>query len=207
MASPRTMQLAPQYKDVVREVSFAVVSMSVSLVAVFIPILFMGGIIGRLFREFAVTLSVSIGVSAVLSLTLTAMMCAHLLRPEPKPEERSKLYRWSESAFEGAIALYDRGLKIVLRHELTTLLVTIATVVVTALLAIDVPKGFFPQQDTGAILGVTEAAADVSFPKMMELQRAAADNTARNAAQSPSRETTPLAGYHSHQCRLEATRG
>jgi multidrug efflux pump len=157
------------------QIGFTIVSLTVSLVAVLIPLLFMGGLIGRLFREFAVTLSVSIGVSAVLSLTLTAMMCAHLLRPEPKPEERSKLYRWSEKAFEDAIALYDRGLKIVLRHEFLTLLVTIATVVVTAILAIDVPKGFFPQQDTGAILGVTEASADVSFPKMMELQREAAE--------------------------------
>jgi multidrug efflux pump len=159
------------------QIGFTIVSLTVSLVAVLIPLLFMGGLIGRLFREFAVTLSVSIGVSAILSLTLTAMMSAHLLRPEPKPEERSALYRWSEKAFDDAIALYDRGLKVVLRHELPTLLVTIATVVLTVILAIDVPKGFFPQQDTGAVLGVTQAAADVSFPKMMDLQRAAAEVT------------------------------
>src|SRR6202035_4818823 len=96
------------------QIGFTIVSLTVSLVAVLIPLLFMGGLIGRLFREFAVTLAVSIGVSALLSLTLTPMMCAHLLRPEPKPHERSALYRFSERAFEGAIAFYDRGLKLVL---------------------------------------------------------------------------------------------
>ncbi|HXX69165.1 MAG TPA: multidrug efflux RND transporter permease subunit [Polyangiaceae bacterium] len=160
------------------QIGFTIVSLTVSLVAVLIPLLFMGGLIGRLFREFAVTLAASIAVSAVLSLTLTAMMCAHLLRPEPKAEERSKLYRWSESAFDSAIGFYDRGLKVVLRNKLATLIVTIATLVVTILLAIDVPKGFFPQQDTGSILGVTEASPDVSFPKMMDLQRTAADAVA-----------------------------
>ncbi|MGD0673846.1 MAG: multidrug efflux RND transporter permease subunit [Polyangiaceae bacterium] len=157
------------------QIGFTIVSLTVSLVAVLIPLLFMGGLIGRLFREFAVTLAASIGVSALLSLTLTAMMCAHLLRPEPKAEERGKLYRWSEEAFESAIAFYDRGLKFVMRHQLATLVVTLATVGLTVILAIDVPKGFFPQQDTGAILGVTEASPDVSFPKMMGLQRTAAD--------------------------------
>jgi multidrug efflux pump len=157
------------------QIGFTIVSLTVSLVAVLIPLLFMGGLIGRLFREFAVTLAVSIGVSAVLSLTLTPMMCAHLLKPEPKEHERSALYRASERAFEGAIAFYDRGLQVVLRHKFTTLVVTIATLGVTALLAVVVPKGFFPQQDTGMLLGVSEAAADVSFPKMMELQRGLAD--------------------------------
>jgi multidrug efflux pump len=157
------------------QIGFTIVSLTVSLVAVLIPLLFMGGLIGRLFREFAVTLAVSIGVSAVLSLTLTPMMCAHLLRPEPKASERGRLYMLSERAFEGALAFYDRGLRLVLRHRLTTLLVTLGTLGLTVALAIWVPKGFFPQQDTGMLLGVTEAAPDVSFPKMMELQRSVAD--------------------------------
>jgi multidrug efflux pump len=157
------------------QIGFTIVSLTVSLVAVLIPLLFMGGLIGRLFREFAVTLAASIGVSALLSLTLTPMMCAYLLRPEPRENERSALYRWSERAFESAIAFYDRGLKLVFRHKLLTLLVTIATLGLTILLAVLVPKGFFPQQDTGALLGVSEAAPDVSFPKMMDLQRALAD--------------------------------
>jgi multidrug efflux pump len=157
------------------QIGFTIVSLTVSLVAVLIPLLFMGGLIGRLFREFAVTLAASIGVSALLSLTLTPMMCAYLLRPEPRQNERSALYRWSERAFESAIAFYDRGLKLVFRHKLLTLLVTIATLGLTILLAVLVPKGFFPQQDTGALLGVSEAAPDVSFPKMMDLQRALAD--------------------------------
>ncbi len=157
------------------QIGFTIVSLTVSLVAVLIPLLFMGGLIGRLFREFAVTLAASIGVSALLSLTLTAMMSAYLLRPEPKVHERGALYRWSERGFDAAIAVYDRGLRFVLEHKLATLLVTIGTLALTVFLAIDVPKGFFPQQDTGAILGVTEASPDVSFPKMMDLQRAAAD--------------------------------
>jgi multidrug efflux pump len=157
------------------QIGFTIVSLTVSLIAVLIPLLFMGGLIGRLFREFAVTLAASIGVSALLSLTLTPMMCAHLLRPEPKQHERGALYNLSERAFEGAIAFYDRGLKLVLRHKRTTLFVTIATLGLTILLAILVPKGFFPQQDTGMLLGVSEAAPDVSFPKMMGLQRALAD--------------------------------
>jgi multidrug efflux pump len=152
------------------QIGFTIVSLTVSLVAVLIPLLFMGGLIGRLFREFAVTLAVSIGVSALLSLTLTPMMCAHLLRPEPKEHERGTLYRWSEAAFEGMIAFYDRGLRVVFRYKLVTLLVTLATLGLTAVMAWYVPKGFFPQQDTGMLLGISEAAPDVSFPEMMKLQ-------------------------------------
>jgi multidrug efflux pump len=176
------------------QIGFTIVSLTVSLVAVLIPLLFMGGLVGRLFREFAVTLAVSIGVSALLSLTLTPMMCAHLLRvpharaeresgrnenvPHARAERESghgAVYRWSERAFEQAIAFYDWGLRVVLRHKRTTLLATVATVGVTVVLALLVPKGFFPQQDTGVILGISEAAPDVSFPKMMALQRALAD--------------------------------
>jgi len=157
------------------QIGFTIVSLTVSLVAVLIPLLFMGGLIGRLFREFAVTLAASIGVSALLSLTLTPMMCAHLLRPEPKEHERSALYRWSERVFEGAIAFYDRGLRFVLAHQRATLLVTVGTLVLTLGMAWYVPKGFFPQQDTGMLLGVSEASPDVSFPRMMELQQEVAD--------------------------------
>jgi multidrug efflux pump len=157
------------------QIGFTIVSLTVSLVAVLIPLLFMGGLIGRLFREFAVTLAASIGVSALLSLTLTPMMCAHLLRPEPPEHQRGAVYRWSEHVLTAAIASYERGLRFVMRHKPATLAATIATLVLTLVLAIRVPKGFFPQQDTGALLGVSAAAADVSFPKMMELQRSLAD--------------------------------
>ncbi|MGH7435019.1 MAG: efflux RND transporter permease subunit, partial [Polyangiaceae bacterium] len=157
------------------QIGFTIVSLTVSLVAVLIPLLFMGGLIGRLFREFAVTLAVSIGVSALLSLTLTPMMCAFLLKRERPVSERGRMFHLSERAFEGAIAFYDRGLKLVLRHRFSTLLVTIGTLATTVALAMWIPKGFFPLQDTGMLLGVTEAAPDVSFPKMMELQRQAAD--------------------------------
>ncbi len=152
------------------QIGFTIVSLTVSLVAVLIPLLFMGGLIGRLFREFAVTLAVSIGVSALLSLTLTPMMCAYLLRPEPPSHQRGALFHASERAFEGLIAFYDRGLRVVLRHKLATLVVTVATLGLTVAMALWIPKGFFPQQDTGMILGITAAAPDVSFPKMMALQ-------------------------------------
>jgi len=158
-----------------KQIGFTIVSLTVSLIAVLIPLLFMGGIVGRLFREFAVTLSVAIGVSALLSLTLTPMMCAFLLRPEPPLSQRGAFHRWSERAFEGLVALYDRGLKWVLRHQQTTLLATIATLLFTLFVAWIVPKGFFPQQDTGLIVGVTEAGPDVSFPRMMELETQISD--------------------------------
>ena len=158
-----------------KQIGFTIVSLTVSLIAVLIPLLFMGGIVGRLFREFAVTLSVAIGVSALLSLTLTPMMCAYLLRPEPPLSERGAFHRWSERAFDGLVALYDRGLKWVLKHQRTTLIATIATLVLTLFIAWVVPKGFFPQQDTGLIVGVTEAAPDVSFPHMMDLEQRISD--------------------------------
>ncbi|HTQ07398.1 MAG TPA: multidrug efflux RND transporter permease subunit [Polyangiaceae bacterium] len=170
------------------QIGFTIVSLTVSLVAVLIPLLFMGGLIGRLFREFAVTLAVSIGVSALLSLTLTPMMCAWLLKPHvhPKPGEKEHgpmaWFAWSERAFDHAIAFYDWGLKIVLKHRLTTLFVTIATLGVTVALAFGVPKGFFPQQDTGMLLGVSEAAPDVSFSRMMELQTQLADIVLKDPA-------------------------
>jgi len=158
-----------------KQIGFTIVSLTVSLIAVLIPLLFMTGVIGRLFREFAITLSVAIAVSALLSLTLTPMMCAHLLKPEPKAEERGALYRMSERGFEATIDFYNRTLTWVLKHQLATLLVTIGTVAFTAYLAFIIPKGFFPQQDTGLLLGVSEASAEVSFPRMMDLQRRLAE--------------------------------
>ena len=154
------------------QIGFTIVSLTVSLVAVLIPLLFMGGIIGRLFREFAVTLSIAIGVSAVLSLTLTAMMCAHLLKAHEKPTKFAEL---TERGFDWMVRGYDHGLKWVLNHQFLTLVVTIATVALTGLLAVVIPKGFFPQQDTGLVIGVSEAPADVSFGRMMERQRKAAE--------------------------------
>src|SRR4051812_2686026 len=159
-----------------KQIGFTIVSLTVSLVAVLIPLLFMGGLIGRLFREFAVTLAIAIGVSAVLSLTLTAMMCAHLLKPHSE-EKQSRLERASEHAFEWMIAKYGVGVDWVLRHQFLTLVVTIATVVLTAFLALVIPKGFFPLQDTGLIVGVTEAGPDVSFSRMMGLQQQVAEVT------------------------------
>jgi multidrug efflux pump len=153
-----------------KQIGFTIVSLTVSLVAVLIPLLFMGGVLGRLFREFAVTLAIAIGVSAVLSLTLTPMMCGHMLRREPPPNERGALFRLSERAFDWMVEVYDRGLRWVLEHQRTTLVVTIGTAVLTGLLTVVVPKGFFPVQDTGLLTGITEAAPDVSFPRMMTLQ-------------------------------------
>src|SRR5438874_7756950 len=157
-----------------KQIGFTIVSLTVSLVAVLIPLLFMGGIIGRLFREFAVTLSIAIGVSAILSLTLTAMMCAHLLKPHGE-ERESRIARAFEAGFASMLRVYQRGLKWVLAHQPLTLAVTIATLGLTAFLAIVIPKGFFPLQDTGLIVGVTEAGPDVSFPRMMGLQQQLAE--------------------------------
>jgi len=157
-----------------KQIGFTIVSLTVSLVAVLIPLLFMGGIIGRLFREFAVTLAVAIGVSAVLSLTLTAMMCAHVLKPHAE-EKQTRFTRFTERQWERLARLYDRGLKWVLDHQALTLAVTIGTLVFTFLLALAIPKGFFPQQDTGLIIGISEASPDASFTRMIDRQRALAD--------------------------------
>jgi multidrug efflux pump len=156
------------------QIGFTILSLTVSLIAVLIPLLFMGDIVGRLFREFAVTLAVTIIVSAFVSLTLTPMMSAKLLRHQ-KEEEQSWFYRKSEHAFNSIIAFYGRTLRFVLRYRTTTLLVTAATLVGTILLYIYVPKGFFPVQDAGVILGVSEGPQDVSFAAMSQRQRALAD--------------------------------
>jgi len=152
------------------QIGFTIVSLTVSLIAVLIPLLFMGDIVGRLFREFAVTLAVTILVSAFVSLTLTPMMSARLLKSKADHKE-GRFYQWSERMYERVIAGYGRTLKWVLQHQTTTLVVTAATLVLTLLLYIVVPKGFFPVQDTGVILGISEAPQDVSFSAMSQRQQ------------------------------------
>ena len=149
------------------EIGFTVISMSVSLVAVFIPLLMMGGIVGRLFREFAVTLSIAIGVSLLVSLTTTPTMCAKFLRP-PKNEQRNYFYRGSEWVFEKLLLTYRHSLTWVLDHQPVTLVVTILVACLSVFLYIKVPKGFFPQQDTGRIMGGVMAAQDISFQSMSD---------------------------------------
>jgi multidrug efflux pump len=150
------------------EIGFTVLSMSTSLVAVFIPLLLMGGIVGRLFREFAVTLSIAIGVSLLVSLTTTPTMCAKFLRPPAKDEKRNHFYRASEWVFDKTLAAYRHGLRWVLDYQLVTLVVTILVACLSVYLYIQVPKGFFPQQDTGRIMGSVQAAQDISFQAMRD---------------------------------------
>jgi multidrug efflux pump len=151
-----------------REVGFTVLSMSFSLIAVFIPILLMGGIVGRLFREFAVTLSAAILISLVISLTTTPMMCARLLRAQPKEEERGRLAQWSERAFVAMHGGYRRSLDWALAHSRIMLLVLLATVGLNIYLYNIVPKGFFPQQDTGRLTGNIQADQSISFQAMRD---------------------------------------
>jgi multidrug efflux pump len=150
-----------------REIGFTVVSISVSLVAVFIPILLMGGIVGRLFREFAVTLSTAVAVSMIISLTTTPMMCAKLLRPESE-EHRGRFYRASQKVFDCTLARYSVGLKWVLRHSRLTLAIALVTVGLSVYLFLIIPKGFFPQQDTGRLMGALLADQDTSFQAMRD---------------------------------------
>ena len=161
------------------QIGFTIVSLTVSLIAVLIPLLFMGDIVGRLFREFAVTLAVTILVSAVVSLTLTPMMCAKLLKPKDS-NRQSHFYRVSEGYFNRVIAFYGRTLKVVLQHQTATLLVTVATLVATLLLYVYVPKGFFPVQDTGVIMGISEAGQNISFTAMAQKQQALASVILKN---------------------------
>jgi multidrug efflux pump len=156
------------------QIGFTIVSLSVSLIAVLIPLLFMGDVVGRLFREFAVTLAVTILVSAVVSLTLTPMMCSKLLHRKPEAQQ-GRLYRASEHAFQWIINTYGKTLAFVLRHQTETLVIAVLTLVATILLYIYVPKGFFPVQDTGVIMGVSEAPQTVSFDAMSKRQQALAD--------------------------------
>ncbi len=153
------------------QIGFTIVSLTISLIAVLIPLLFMGDIVGRLFREFAVTLAVTILVSAVVSLTLTPMMCAKLLRYK-REDQRSRFYHASERAFNSVINFYGRTLQVVLRYRTLTLLAAAATLGFTVYLFMVIPKGFFPIQDTGVIQGISEAAQTVSFKQMSQEQQA-----------------------------------
>ncbi len=155
------------------QIGFTILSLTVSLIAVLIPLLFMGDIVGRLFREFAVTLAITILVSAVVSLTLTPMMGAKLLKHTPDSEQ-GVFYRKSEEFFQASIAAYGRGVKFVLGHQVITLLVTLATFALTLYLYIIVPKGFFPVQDTGVLLAITESPQSISFSAMADRQQAVA---------------------------------
>jgi multidrug efflux pump len=152
-----------------KEIGFTIVSITISLLAVFVPILAMGGIVGRLFREFAVTLSAAIAVSALVSLTLTPMMCSRMLRSEAKVKH-GRLYVASERGFDAMLRFYERGLRWALRHEITMLVVTVLTIAVNVALFAYVPKGLFPQQDTGLLMATTEASQDASYPEMFKLQ-------------------------------------
>jgi len=152
------------------QIGFTILSLTVSLIAVLIPLLFMGDVVGRLFREFAVTLAVTIIVSAVVSLTLTPMMSARILRHNPK-EQQGRVYQFTERAFAGMIAFYGRTLKVVLRHQTITLLVALTTLVLTVFLYIIIPKGFFPVQDTGVIQGISQAPQTIGSKAMAEKQQ------------------------------------
>jgi len=152
------------------QIGFTIMSLTVSLIAVLIPLLFMGDVIGRLFREFAVTLAATIIISAVVSLTLTPMMCSRILRHNPE-DKQTKFYRVSERGFENLIGFYGRTLTVVLRHKTATLMVAVATLATTIGLYIFIPKGFFPVQDTGVIQAISEASQSISFDGMAQKQQ------------------------------------
>ena len=154
-----------------KQIGFTLISLTLSLIAVLIPLLFMADVVGRLFREFAITLAVAILISLVVSLTLTPMMCARLLKAEPKPEEQGRFYRASGAFIDWMIAEYGRMLQWVLKHQPLTLLVAIGTLVLTVFLYMVVPKGFFPVQDTGVIQGISEAPQSISFSAMSQRQQ------------------------------------
>ncbi len=162
------------------EIGFTIVSITLSLIAVFIPLFLMGGYVGLLFREFAVTVSVSLVLSLLISLTLTPMMCSRLLKSERK--QHGWLYRMSERGFDGLLHAYEAGLKIVLRHQFITLMAMFGTIALTGYLYVVIPKGFFPEQDTGLIIGLSEAAQDISFQAMEQRQQALIDTIMRDPA-------------------------
>ncbi len=169
------------------QIGFTILSLTVSLIAVLIPLLFMGDVVGRLFREFAVTLAVTIVFSAVVSLTLTPMMSARILRHEPE-ETKARIYQATQNAFDGMIAFYGRTLKFVLRYQTITLLVALATLMLTIFLYIIIPKGFFPVQDTGVIQGISQAPQEIGSramaAKQLELTKAVLDDPAVESVSS-----------------------
>jgi hydrophobe/amphiphile efflux-1 (HAE1) family protein len=156
------------------EIGFTIVSITVSLIAVFIPLFLMGGYVGKLFQEFAITITASLILSLIISLTLTPMMCARLLRDQSH-KQHGRLYLFFERGFDALLTLYARGLRVAIRHRLVTLIIMLSTIALTGYLYVIIPKGFFPQQDTGQIVGITEASQDISFPAMVERQQALVD--------------------------------
>jgi hydrophobe/amphiphile efflux-1 (HAE1) family protein len=156
-----------------QEISFTIVSITVSLIAVFIPLLFMSGIVGRLFREFGVVVTVAVALSALIALTLSPMM-ASLVLQDPKTARHGPLYRWSESAFERLIHGYERGLEFTLRHQRPTMVLNLLLIVLSGWMFYAMPKGFFPQEDTGLLFGFSQADPDISFPGMSDRQEALA---------------------------------
>ncbi len=165
-----------------REIGFTIVSITFSLIAVFIPVLLMGGMVGRVFREFAVTIAVAIITSGFVSLTLTPMLCARVLKGDHGEEKQNFVLRWFEALFERMASAYQWSLDRVLRYKLVMLVVTICTIAGTIWLYIVVPKGFFPTEDTGYAIGITEANTDIGFPAMVKLQRQVADLVRKDAA-------------------------
>jgi HAE1 family hydrophobic/amphiphilic exporter-1 len=155
-------------------IGFTILSMTLSLTAVFVPVLFMGGIVGRLFHEFAVTIGVAILLSGFISLSLTPMLCSRFLKPHEKGEKHGRVYRVTEKAFDRTLALYERTLKFVLRHGTATLVMSLAILVATVVLFVRIPKGFLPSEDIGQVFGFTEAAQGISFSEMKEHQKAVA---------------------------------
>ena len=158
-----------------REISFTIISITVSLIAVFIPVLLMGGIVGRVFREFAVTISVAIIISGFVSLTLTPMLCARVLRGHRQGERENAVLRLFERLFQAMLDTYQWTLDRVLAYKFVTLMLTVATIVGTVGLYVVVPKGFFPNEDTGYLIGITEGKTDIAFPAMVERQRKVAE--------------------------------
>jgi hydrophobe/amphiphile efflux-1 (HAE1) family protein len=165
-----------------KQIGFTVLSMSISLVAVFIPLLFMGGLIGRQFHEFSVTLSIAILISGIVSLTVTPMLCSRLIKEEHPGQLSGRFYRVTEGIFNRMLGFYSRTLRWVLKHSFLMLLVTVVTICLTIWLYGIVPKGFFPQQDTGTIMGITEGAQDISFDAMVEKQNQVTDVVKRDPA-------------------------
>jgi multidrug efflux pump len=165
------------------QIGFTIISLTVSLIAVLIPLLFMGDVVGRLFREFAVTLSVTILISAVVSLTLTPMMSARLLKHTPE-NQQNRFYHWTEDRFKRIIAAYGRSLKLVLQYETVTLFIAAALLALTIFQYVEIPKGFFPAQDTGIIQGITQAPESISFPAMSHKQQQLAEVILKDPAVS-----------------------
>jgi len=162
-----------------REIGFTILSMTISLAAVFLPVFFMGGVIGRLLHEFAATIMSAIIVSGIVSLTLTPMLASRFLKP-PKESHHGALFNWSERVFGGMLRLYDVSLRFIIRHSFATLMASFVILVVTAYMFVVVPKGFLPMEDIGQIRISTEAAQGISFEDMVRHQRAAAETVARN---------------------------